>query len=175
MHEKRQLRIRSGSSLAKPWEVIMRTIVGEEAVSHHQHYPRNMSDLETTRKFEQSLLDLEDAVITVLEAHKGHAFHDVDFLYWDRKLKNIATPISLALSECKGPRQFHYHYRHDPQDEERLIPVMESPISNLLKVCRNALIRCTEMVGLVDRSVVINKIRLEQSIRSFINRYNAAV
>lgn len=132
-------------------------------------------DIGVTRKLEQSLLDLEDAVMTVLDAHKGHAFHDVDFLYWDRKLKNVATPISLALSECRGPRNFHYHYRHDPADDEKMIPVMESPVATLLKVCRNALIRCSDMVGVVDKSVVINKIRLEQSMRGFINSYNLSV
>lgn len=153
----------------------MGTIYSEDAARSSHLYPDTMADLDSTKKFEQALLDLEDAVLTVLEAHKGHAFHDVDFLYWDRKLKNIATPISLALSECKGPRQFHYHYRHDPKDDEQMIPIMESPIGNLLKVCRSALIRCTEMVGLVDRAVIINKIRLEQSMRSFINRYNAAL
>lgn len=134
----------------------------------------SMEDLNVTRKLEQSLLDLEDAVLTVLDAHKGHAFHDVDFLYWDRKLKNIATPISLALSECKGPRVFHYHYRHDREDAEKMIPVMESPIITLLKVCRNSLIRCNDIVGSVDKAVTINKIRLEQSIRSFINCYNSS-
>ena len=132
-------------------------------------------DLDVTRRLEQALLALEDAVITVLDAHKGHAFHDVDFLYWDRKLKNIATPISLALSECKGPRTFHYHYRHDPEEEDRLIPVMESPITTLLKVCRNSLIRCNDMAGMVDRAVTVNKIHLEQSIRAFINCYNSSV
>lgn len=136
---------------------------------------KSFVDIDVTRKLEQTLLDLEDAVITVLESHKGPEFHDVDFLYWDRKLKNIATPISLALSECKGPRVFHYHYRHDPEHSEELIPVMESPITTLLKVGRNALIRCNDMVGNVDKSVMVNKIRLEQSIRSFINCYNSAV
>ncbi len=154
----------------------MGTVFHDDAKINNAHLRSGaMADLDTTRKFEQALLDLEDAVHTVLEAHKGHAFHDVDFLYWDRKLKNIATPISLALSECKGPRQFHYHYRHNPNDNEHMIPVMESPINTLLKVCRNALIRCTEMVGLVDRSVVVNKIRLEQSMRAFINCYNASL
>ena len=137
--------------------------------------PTALGDLDVSRKLEQALLDLEDAVLTVLDAHKGHAFHDVDFLYWDRKLKNIATPISLALSECKGPRTFHYHYKHDPEHEETMIPVMESPITTLLKVCRNSLIRCNDMVGAVDKAVTINKIRLEQSIRSFINCYNSVV
>ena len=132
-------------------------------------------DVDFTRKLEATLVDLEDAVITVLDAHKGHAFHDVDYLYWDRKLKNIATPISLALSECKGPRSFHYHYRHDPENNDEMIPVMESPLTMLLKVCRNALIRCNDMVGLTDKNVIINKIRLEQSIRAFINCYNSAV
>ena len=134
-----------------------------------------LDDVDVSRKLEQALLDLEDAVLTVLDAHKGHAFHDVDFLYWDRKLKNIATPISLALSECKGPRTFHYHYKHDKDDAELMIPVMESPIVTLLKVCRNALIRCNDMVGSVDNAVTVNKIRLEQSVRAFINCYNSAV
>lgn len=154
----------------------MGTLYTDETVGGHAATAtKHHDDINITRRLEQSLLDLEDAVLTVLEAHKGHAFHDVDFLYWDRKLKNIATPISLALSECKGPRQFHYHYRHDPADSNTMLPVMESPVNTLLKVCRSALIRCTEMVGLVDRSVIVNKIRLEQSIRSFINRYNAGV
>lgn len=134
-----------------------------------------VEDVDFTRKLEAALIDLEDAVITVLDAHKGHAFHDVDYLYWDRKLKSIATPISLALSECKGPRSFHYHHKHNPENGNEVISVMESPVTMLLKVCRNALIRCNDMVGVVDKNVIINKIRLEQSIRAFINCYNEAV
>lgn len=156
------------------WEVIM--AIATRTYSHAATHtiPVHAVDIDHTKRLEQATLDLEDAVFSVLDAHKGYAFHDVDFLYWDRKLKNVATPISLALSECKGPRQFHFHYRHDPKDTDKMIPVLESPLHTLAKVCRDALIRCNEMVGMIDRSVIVNKIRLEQALRGFISKYNDA-
>lgn len=132
-------------------------------------------DIVVTRRFEQAVLELEDAVYAVLDSSKGHSFHDVDFLYWDRTLKNIATPISMALSEYKGPRRFHYHYRHDPKESARMVPVMESPLLMLVRVCRDALIRCNEMVGIDEKRISRLKSRLELSLRLVLSSYNATV
>ena len=131
------------------------------------------ADVMTTRKLEHAILELEDAVYATLDSSKGHAFHDVDFLYWERTLKNIATPISLALSEYKGPRRFHHHYRHDPQEDSHLLPVYESPLLMLVRVARDALTRCNETAGVPDPHVARLKSRLEHALRLVLSSYNA--
>ncbi len=128
-------------------------------------------DAEHTRKLEQAVMDLEDAVFQVLNADKGHNFHDVDFLYWNRRLKSIATQVSLALSEQRGPRRFHYHYRHDPKDFDTLYPVAgPAPIETLCRVCREALSQCAEMVGIQDEQGLFTRNKLEQGLRQFLSR-----
>lgn len=137
--------------------------------------PAALSDIEQTRRLEQAVMDLEDAVHTVLQHDKGHAFHDVEFLYWNRKLKSAATQISLALAEYRGPRRFHYHYRHDPKDYDALYPVAgPAPMVTLTRVCREALTQCSEMVGIGDRHALSARDTLEQALRLFISRCGAA-
>jgi hypothetical protein len=140
----------------------------------HPALVRLDSDIDITRKLEHAVMELEDAVYAVLESNKGHSFHDVDFLYWDRTLKNIATPISLALSEYKGPRRFHYHYRHDPNEHNRMMPVFESPLLMLVRVCRDAMMRCNEMVGVSEKRISRLKSRLELALKLVISSYNSS-
>jgi len=124
----------------------------------------------SSRRLEQAALDLEDAVFQVMNTDKGHIFHDVDFLYWNRKLSNIATPISLALAEYRGPKRFHYHFRHDPDDYATLYPVAGPlPLETLARVCREALTNCVEMVGIQDVVVRRERDRLESSLRAFLS------
>ncbi len=132
-------------------------------------------DIAASRRLEHAVMELEDAVYAVLDSSKGHSFHDVDFLYWDRTLKNVATPISMALSEYKGPRRFHYHYRHDPDENARMVPVLESPLLMLVRVCRDALIRCNDMVGIDEKRTARLKSKLELSLRLVLSSYNATV
>lgn len=130
------------------------------------------SDADATRGVEQAALVLESAVLQVLEANKGHAFHDVDFLYWSRKLKSAAMPVSLALSELKGPKRFHYHYRHDPNDHEKLYPVVGPlPVDTLARVAQQALIACNDLVGVPDDHVRKLCDRFEQALRVFLHKH----
>lgn len=133
------------------------------------------TDVEYTRKLEQAALELEDAVFHVLNADRDGGFHDVDFLYWHRRLHNIATQISLALAEHRGPRRFHYHYRHDPQNHDALYPVAgPAPLETLARVCREALAQCIDMVGVPDDHILFARNRLEQAIRNFLSRVHPA-
>lgn len=124
---------------------------------------------------EQAVAMLENGVYRVLEMGKDSGFQDVDFLYWSRKLKNVATPVSLALSEYRGPKRFHYHYRHDPDDYDTLYPVPgPTSISTLARVCREALVQCNDLVGMTDTNVSKAKTMFEQSIRFFLRTYGSS-
>ncbi len=124
---------------------------------------------------EQAVLALEEAVFSVLDMNKGHAFHDVDFLYWNRRLKSVAMQLSLAMSEHRGPKRFHEHYRHDPKNYDALLPVAgPSPLVTLARLAREALTECADMHGIADRVVLRAKERLEQAVRGFLNQYHAS-
>lgn len=149
----------------------MATSVRTKAQKKQPTFATPHDDVELTRKLEQAVMELEDAVFQVLSADKGHQFHDVDFLYWHRRLNSVATQISLALSECRGPRRFHYHYRHDPQDYDTLYPVSgPGPLETLMRVAREALTHCAEMVGVQDEKALFTRNRLEQALRLFLMR-----
>jgi len=153
----------------------MGTTVRTKVHKKQQPIVHTIQDADYGRRLEQAILELEDAVFNVLNTDKGGAFHDVDFLYWSRKLKNIAAQVSMALSECRGQRHFHHHYRHDPKDHEKLIPVAgPSPLETLARVCREAVTQCSEMVGLQDDQVMYDRSRLEHAARSFLSRYQPA-
>lgn len=128
-----------------------------------------MYDVADTRRLEQAVLDLEDAVLDVLEHDRGNQFHDVDYLFWSRKLKSIATQISMALSEMRGPRHFHHHYKHDPENYEQLVPVAgPAPVDTLARVCREALAQCVDIVGTQNKDILLQRQRLEVAIRGFL-------
>ncbi len=69
-------------------------------------------------QFERALMELEDVCLDIKDGQFTHGKEDIDRLYWQQKLKNLAMPISLALAEVKGPRVFHQHYKHDEDDGE---------------------------------------------------------
>lgn len=123
---------------------------------------------------QKSICVLEDTVQKILYGDASERFHDVDFLYWMRKLKNIATPISLALAEYGGPRVFHQHYKHDPKDYNHMLPVAgPDPLTTLAHVCRQALAESTDIVGVDDNEIKLLRDELEYSLRLFLNRYAA--
>ncbi len=108
----------------------------------------------------------------ILSYSEEGRFRDVDFLYWQRKLTNIATPISCAISEFYGCPRFHYHYKHDPQNDDVLIPVSgPSPLLTLAAVCREGIANCSEMLGLSDPNIRRLKEELERDMRIFQHRY----
>lgn len=124
------------------------------------------------RDLEQALLSLESACMYILDSQFVHDREDMDGMMWQRRFKNIATPVSLALNEYKGPRRFHYHYKHREDDEEVLHPVMEDPLERLAQVCSSALVECqNNFAGLQDPEIIENRDMLEQALRKFLARY----
>lgn len=123
------------------------------------------------REFEQSLIALEDACQRVLDGIFSEGRYDTERLTWQQHFKNIATPVSLALAEYKGPRRFHYHYRHKKGDESVLTPVFEpSPIDLLALVCEKALLQSqSQLVGIQDKVMIAYRRLLERSLRGFLN------
>ncbi len=121
---------------------------------------------------EQAMLALESACMHILDSHFTHGREDEDGIMWQRRFKNIVTPISLSLREYKGPRRFHYHYKHSEKDDAVLEPVMEDPLDTLAQVCQSALAECTStLVGIGDPEIATNRDMLEQGLRKFLTRY----
>jgi hypothetical protein len=128
--------------------------------------------VENTAAFEQSLLALETICQRILESRFTKAKDDIDGLYWQQRFKNVATPISIALRECKGPRRFHHHYRHNKDDASVLHPVMENPIDRLAHVCNAALEICqNDLVGVYDDNFLRARRALEHALQIFLLRY----
>lgn len=122
--------------------------------------------------FEQSLLSLENVCMRLLEGRFTSGRDDVDSLYWQQRFKNIATPISLALREYRGPRRFHNHYRHRVDDETILHPVMENPLDMLAHVCEQALTACrNDLVGVYNDKLTKHRRMLEHALQMFMLRY----
>lgn len=120
---------------------------------------------------EASLLKLENTCLHVLETRFVSAHDDMDALYWQQRFKNIATPVSLALREYKGPRRFHNHYRHREDDETVLRPVLEDPLEMLAHACETALSNCrSELVGIPDDGIARKAQQLEQALAGFLKK-----
>lgn len=128
------------------------------------------------REFERSLIALEDACQRVLEASFSDGRFDTERLTWQLYFKNIAMPVSLALAECKGPRRFHYHYRHKKEDESVLTPVFEpSPIDMLAQVCETALRQShARLTNLQDADMLAYRRMLERALRGFLANHARA-
>lgn len=126
------------------------------------------------QSLEQSLLTLDSACMHILDSQFVHDREDMDGLVWQRRFKNIVTPVSLALSECKGPRHFHNHYKHKKDDDSVLTPVLEDPVECLAQVCRSALTQCqNDFAGLQDARMNKNRAMLEQALRAFLAAHSA--
>jgi hypothetical protein len=153
----------------------MNTSVGTKARKKQPASSTRPTVSDSDRGFETSLLALESACFRILENRFVEEKQDLDLLYWQQRLKNITTPISLALAEYRGPRRFHYHYRHRKDDESILHPVMEpSPVEMLAQVCQDALRSCrSDLVGIMDPKLVRSKRILESALQTFLVRYRA--
>jgi hypothetical protein len=124
------------------------------------------------REFEHSLMTLESVCLNVMESRFASNRNDLDGLYWQRRFKNIVTPVSLALAEYRGPRRFHFHYRHRKDDESILHPVMENPLDTVAQVCKSALRQCQiDLVGIPDAAIGRKGRLLETALRAFLKRY----
>jgi len=127
---------------------------------------------ESGRRVEQALLSLENACLYILDIGFVTDRRDTEARYWQQRFKNIATPVSLALAECKGPRSFHYHYRHREDDESVLHPVQPPPLDMLAQVCKESLRQCrSELVGIQDEAVLDARNMLESALTGFLVRY----
>jgi len=122
--------------------------------------------------FEQSILALENACLMVLETRLSLTSSNPQSQFWQQIFINIANPVSLALMECKGPRHFHYHYRHRKDDESILHPVLENPIDMLAQVCEAALTQSrAELLGLDDMDMIRMRAALEVSLLAFLSQF----
>jgi hypothetical protein len=120
----------------------------------------------------RALVALEGVCMRMLESRFSADRRDVERLYWQQRFKNIVTPVSLALAETKGPRQFHHHYRHSDADDSVLTPVLEDPFETLAQVCKEALRHCQQdLVGIEDDSIIDRRDRLEGALRIFLMRW----
>lgn len=118
--------------------------------------------------FEQALMALEDIILDIRDGQFTHGKEDIERLYWQQKLKNIAMPVSLALAEYKGPRVFHHHYKHSEDNHEVLTPVLESARDNLFNACERALYECESLVGMKGSKLLEEKNLLCRALRQLI-------
>lgn len=129
---------------------------------------------ETDPRLARAVLRLEDACFAVLDDHPEAVAFDHETREQAGQLKNIATPLSLALRECKGPRRFHYHYRHDPEDYDTLTPVAgPSPYATLARVCRQALRRLDDFHMVDDPAVRRDLHQLQMAVQDYLRLLKA--
>ena len=125
-----------------------------------------------SRQVEQSLLALENICFNIMESSFAAGRDDIDGLMWQRRFKNIVTPVSLALAEYRGPRHFHNHYRHKEGDDSVLTPVLAEPLSMLALACESSLKAAQkDLVGIPDARMSKKGRLLEQALRAFLHRY----
>jgi len=118
--------------------------------------------------FERALMALEDICLDIKDGQFTHGKEDIDRLYWQQKLKNLAMPVSLALAEYKGPRVFHHHYKHKETDDAVLTPVLESSHDNLVKMCNRALHECENLNGMKGSKLLDERSRLCKALRQML-------
>lgn len=150
----------------------MPTSVGTKARKKQSSLSKNDTVPTGDREFENSLMTLENACFMVMDGQWAENRNDMEGRTWHERFINIANPVSLALAEYKGPRHFHYHYRHSPKDDAVLQPVLENPVDMLAKACRHALSACqSELVGLRDPAMLESRGMLEQALQGFLAQY----
>jgi hypothetical protein len=131
--------------------------------------PASHTDARHTKLLEEAIYQLESCVIRVLEA-PNPADGGAD-PFAERQLQNIATPVSLALAEQCGPRTFHHHYRHDPDNHDILKPVMEPPLDVLARACEEALTRARALSGIQDEGLRHMQAALISALEHYLSYY----
>lgn len=122
--------------------------------------PNGALSVEEQSRLESSVMELEQACMNILLQYPVPGNTHTDTREQARVLKNIATPLSLALRECEGVRRFHNHYRHDPQDPDLLKPVLEpSPYQMVAALCEQAVSKLSEF-HVVESDELRNEISL---------------
>ncbi len=129
------------------------------------------SSLYVSPSLNEALLDLEEVCARMLE--KRFAIRDdSERMYWQQRFKNIVTPVSLALAEIRGPRRFHHHYRHDTDNDDVLLPVLENPLEILARACEHALDESDRRLsGIHDEDLIVAQRRLEKVLNNFLNSF----
>lgn len=118
--------------------------------------------------FERALMALEDICLEIKDGQFTHGKEDLDRLFWQQKLKNIAMSLSLALAEYRGPRVFHHHYKHREDDAAVLTPVLESARENLITMCERALAESEGFVGMKGSKLLAERTQMEKALRQVI-------
>jgi hypothetical protein len=150
----------------------MPTSVGTKAGKKQSSLSKKDAIPAGDRDFEHSLMILENVCFLVMNTQFFEGRNDVEGRTWQERFINIATPVSLALAEYKGPRHFHYHYRHSPTNDAVLQPVLENPVDTLAHACQVALNACrNDLVGIQDAVMLETKTMLEQALGAFLQQY----
>jgi len=136
------------------------------------HSPKH--DPKHDKAREMAMLTLETVCLLVLESEMAPPAEDETARTVRQRFINVAAPVSLALMECKGgPRHFHFHYRHKPEDESVLQPVFEDPVDTLALACREASKHChEELLGLRDPDLRQTRQAFQQAIHAFLAIYD---
>jgi hypothetical protein len=131
------------------------------------------SSVDIPAALDPSISELERAVLRIMESNFSGVAEESERVYWTNIFKNIATSLSLALSECRGgPRHFHNHYRHSEHDDAILKPVLEPCADMLAHACEKALRECSEkLVGLHEECLIKKQRMLEAALRQFLEAY----
>ncbi len=120
------------------------------------------------RALEQALLGLENACHRILDGNIMRAHGDIELTTWQHRFQNVVTPVSLALREYKGPRHFHYHYRHRQDDES----IRGGRWRGCSQFCRETLRQCrSDLVGLDNDQLIALRGLLENALLNFLLRY----
>jgi len=126
---------------------------------------------DAARALDNAVLMLEGSVFTALDVSRTRQCHASEDIYWDRLLKRVAMPVSLAMSEYRGPRRMHHEYHPDTHTMNVTPLVSISPLALLVKVCRIALAECEEMSHVSHKGVEADKKELERSLRDLLHAY----
>lgn len=121
-------------------------------------------------QLEQVMITLETICARILDMRIADARDYNERLQIQLHFKNIVTPVSLALAECKGPRHFHQHFKHSDDPEERLEPAANPPALDVLsETCTQALKHCQKkLANLHDEDFIENYNELEHALRNFV-------
>lgn len=123
-------------------------------------------------QLESAVMELEEACLNILLEPATRGRDETQAREQARQLKNIATPISLALRECEGMRRFHHHYRHDPENPDTLTPVLEpSPYKMVAALCAQALEKLSEFHVVEDSSMRKDIAQLRHALGDYMNGY----
>jgi hypothetical protein len=138
-----------------------------------QHQAASAQRADEQEIFEQALIDLETVCARILDMQLADAYDYDERLQIQQHFKNIVTPVSLALSECKGPRQFHNHYKHNEDDNAVLEPASNPPPLDILaETCAIALKQCQKkLASLHDDDFIAALHDLEHTLRAFLLRH----